>query len=77
MSDREAAARFSAIANLPIGWLLDAPRRLVHQVVVRATGPEGAELEGCGETPAEAWEAVAHELAAMGNGRLFLRCRLP
>ncbi len=45
MNDREAAARINAIANLPIGWLLEDPVAMGDGVVLRVTGPAGDELE--------------------------------
>ena len=39
MNDREAAARLAGIANLPIGWLFEDPRRDHDDLILRATGP--------------------------------------
>ncbi len=70
MRDREGAARLAAIANLPIGWLFEDPRRERDDLILRATGPEG-EIEVAGATAEEAWRAMAESLAAMGEGRLI------
>ncbi len=45
MRDREGAATLAAIANLPIGWLFEDPRRERDDLILRATGPEGDEIE--------------------------------
>ena len=70
MRDREGAAKLAAIANLPIGWLFEDPRRERDDLILRATGPEGDEIEVAGATAEEAWRAMAESLAALGEGRL-------
>ena len=71
MRDREGAAKMAAIANLPIGWLFEDPRRLGDDLILRATGPDGDEIEVSGRTTEEAWRAMAESLAAMDAGRLI------
>jgi hypothetical protein len=71
MRDREEAAKLAAIANMPTGWPCEDPRRDCDDVVLRATGPEGDEIEVSGATTEEAWRAMAESLAALGEGRLI------
>ena len=71
MRDKEGAAKLAAIANLPIGWLFEDPRRDRDDLVLRATGPEGDEIEVSGGSTEEAWRAMAEQLAARGEGRLI------
>ena len=68
MRDREGAANLAAIANLPIGWLFEDPRRDHDDLVLRATSAEGDEIEVSGPTAEEAWRAMAESLAALGRG---------
>ncbi len=49
MKDREGAAKLAAIANLPIGWLFEDPRRERDDLILRATGPEGDEIDLAGD----------------------------
>ncbi len=71
MPHREAAARLAAIANLPIGWLLEDPSRDGEELVLRTTGPDGDEITVSALTAEQAWQAMAESLAAMGAGRLL------
>lgn len=71
MRDREGAAKLAAIANLPIGWLLEDPRRDGGELVLRATGPDDDEVTVSALTAEHAWQAMAECLAAMGGGRLI------
>jgi hypothetical protein len=71
VSDKEGAAKLAAIANLPVGWVFEDPRRDHEELVLRATGPDGDEIEVAGRTTAEAWTAMAESLAARGAGRLI------
>jgi hypothetical protein len=71
MRDREGAAKIAAISNLPIGWLFKAARCQGDDLILRATGPNGDEIEVSGRTSEEAWRAMAESLAAMGEGRLI------
>ena len=71
MRDKEGAAKLAAIANLPIGWLFEDPRRDHDDLVLRATSAEGDEIEVAGATAEEAWRAMAESLAALGEGRLI------
>ncbi len=71
VSDKEGAAKLAAIANLPVGWVFEDPRRDHEDLVLRATGPDGDEIEVAGRTTAEAWTAMAESLAARGEGRLI------
>ncbi len=59
----------AAIANLPIGWLFEDARRQGDDLILRATGPDGDEIEVSGNTTEEAWRAMAESLAALGEGR--------
>ena len=38
----------AAIANLPIDWMFEDPRRHRGQLILRATGPDGDEILGLG-----------------------------
>ena len=69
--DGEGAAKLAAIANLPIGWLFEDPRRYRDDLILRATGPDGSELEVSGRSTEEAWRTMAEQLAARGEGRLI------
>jgi hypothetical protein len=71
MRDREGAAKLAAIANLPVGRVFEDPRRYRDVLILRATGPDGDEIEVSGESTEEAWRAMAEELAARGEGRLI------
>jgi hypothetical protein len=71
MRDREGAAKLAAIANLPIGWVFEDPRRYRDDLILRATGPDGDEIEVSGGSTEDAWQAMAEELAARGEGRLM------
>ena len=57
----------AAIANLPIDWVFEDPRRHRGQLILRATGPDGDEIEVSGGSTEEAGQA----LAALGKGRLI------
>jgi hypothetical protein len=70
MNDREAAARLAAIANLPIGWVIDDPE-WSSSLILQAIGPSLEEIEVSGVTAEEAWEALAEALAGLGKGRLI------
>ena len=61
----------AAIANLPIGWVFEDPRRERDLLILRATGPRGDEIEVSGATTEEAWRTMAESLAALGEGRLI------
>ena len=71
MRDREGAAKMAAIANLPIGWLFEDPRRDGDDLVLRATSSNGDEIEVAGATAEDAWRAMAEQLAALAQGRLI------
>ena len=71
MGDRERAAKLAAIANLPFGLLFEDARRQGDDLILRATGPDGDEIEVLGHTSEEAWRAMAESLAALGDGRLI------
>jgi hypothetical protein len=71
MRDREGAAKIAAIANVPIGWLFEDPRRQGDDLILRASGPDGDEIEVSGRTAEDAWRAMAGSLAAIGEGRLI------
>ncbi len=43
MSSQEGAVKMAAIANLPVGWLFEEPRRERDDLVLRVTGPDGDE----------------------------------
>ena len=61
----------AAIANLPIGWLFEDPRRERDDLVLKATSAKGDEIEVSGPTAEEAWRTMAESLAALGEGRLI------
>jgi hypothetical protein len=67
-----APPSLAAIANLPIGWLFEDARRQGDELILRATGPDGDEIEVSGRNTEEAWRAMAESLAAMGEGRLIV-----
>jgi hypothetical protein len=71
MNDREAAAKIAALANLPVGWVFEDPRRYHDDLILRATGSDGDEVEVSGGTSEDAWRAMAEQLAARGEGRLI------
>ena len=71
MGDKEGAAKLAAIANLPVGWVFEDARRDHEDLVLRATGPDGDEIEVAGRTTEDAWRAMAESLAARGEGRLI------
>jgi hypothetical protein len=71
MRDREGAVKLAAIANLPKGWLFEDPRRQGDDLILRATGPDGDEIELSGRTAEEAWRAMAESPTALGAGRLI------
>ena len=73
MRDREGAAKLAAIANLPPGWVFEDPQRYRDDLILRATGPNGDEIEVSGGTTEDAWRAMAESLAALGIGRLIGR----
>ena len=60
----------AAIAILPIGCLFDDARRQGDDLILRATGAEGDEIEASGRTTEEAWRAMPESLAALSDGRL-------
>jgi hypothetical protein len=68
MRDREGAVKLAAIANLPIGWLFEDPRRQGDDLILRPTGPEGEEIEVSGRTSEGAWLSMAESLATLGEG---------
>ena len=70
MRDPGGRRKMAALANLPIGWMFEDPRRDRDDIVLRATSAEGNEIEVPGSTGEEAWRAMAESLAALGNGRL-------
>ena len=71
MSDRTGAAKLAAIANLPIGWLLEDPESWKDGVLLTATGPEGSDRPAWGTTAEAAWWAMAEALADIGEGRML------
>jgi hypothetical protein len=71
VSDKEGAAKLAAIANLPIGWVFEDARRDHGDLILRATGPDGDEIEVAGRTTEEAWRDMAESLAARGEGQLI------
>ncbi len=71
MTSQEACAKLAALANRPMGWVYETPRRFRDALMVLATGPAGDEVETSGGTAGEAWGAMAGELAARGRGRLL------
>jgi len=71
MTSHEACAKMAALANLPMGWVFETPRRFRDDLILRATGPAGDEVETSGGTAGEAWGAMARELAARGRGRML------
>jgi len=50
---------------------LEGPRRCHDDLILRATGPEGDEVEVSGGTTEDAWRAMAEQLAARGGARLI------
>ena len=63
--------KLAAVANLPIGWLFEDARRYRDDLILRATGPLGDEIEVSGGNDEDAWRAMAEQLAALGRGRLI------
>jgi hypothetical protein len=55
---RDCAAKMAAIANLPIGWLFEEPRRDMGMLMLRASGPGGDEIEVAGPDAPQAWLAM-------------------
>lgn len=71
MGGRDGAAEMAALANLPAGWLFEEPRGDGDQLILRASGPNGDEIEVAGQDAEQAWLSMAHELAARGSGRML------
>ncbi|MCY7417072.1 MAG: hypothetical protein LH650_01000, partial [Chloroflexi bacterium] len=68
MTSQEACAKMAALANLPMGWVFETPRRFRDDLILLATGPAGDEIETCGGAPRAAGGAVARGHAARGRG---------
>ena len=70
--DREAAARMAAIANLPIGWLFEDPRRYRDDLILR---PPGAGDGGCDGSAARSGAAQLRALTMVTSVSVYPEVR--